>query len=323
MPRTMPMVLAAALLLASQLGAHALDFPTRPVSIIQQTGAGSAGDVVGRILANRLGALWGQQVVTINRPGAGGAIAVQAAMNANPDGHTLFMAGTSALTILPHVNKTFTDVNDKFAAIALVGEQPMIVAAAPQLGVRRIDELIKRANERPSEIFYAANSRGSLPNLTGELFNRQAGTRMTFIPYQGGVASAMTDILSGRTSIVFEGLAGVSSAIDSQSLIPLAVASATRLPNRKDIPTVAETIAGFESTGWFTLVAPKGTPDEIVRKINLDLMQVLAEPEIVEKFEALGTYIRRMTPEDTRRFIRAELVKWGPLASELNMTNER
>jgi tripartite-type tricarboxylate transporter receptor subunit TctC len=292
-------------------------YPTQPVKIVIQAAAGNGPDVLARIVADRLSELWGQQVLVINRPGAGGIIAGQAAAAATPDGYTLYMPSSSTFVVLPttHPKLPFNLERD-FVPIGLIGQQPMVIAAAPSLGVGSLQELIAQAKGRPGEILYAALNRGTLPHLTSELFRRHAATNLTYIPYPG-TSQALNDIKGGRVSVIFDSLPALFGALDAGTVKALAVAAATRLPILPDVPTVSETLPGFLALSWFPLLAPTGTSDQIVRKVSADLRTVLNHPKLRERFETFGTSVRPMSPDELSEFIRNEQQRWSPVVSAL------
>jgi tripartite-type tricarboxylate transporter receptor subunit TctC len=261
------------------LAAQAEDYPTRSVKLITQGAAASGPDVIARIVAEHLGRLWGQQVVILNHPGAGGSVAARQAASAAADGYTLYMPATSAFIVMPQMfpNLPF-DLDRDFVRIGFVAEQPMVIAVAPSLGVNSLQDLITLAKKRPGEILYAANARGTLP--LGTAVGRHSG--------------------------------GPLKAI--------AVASAGRLPNLPDLPTVAETIPGFVATGWFPLLAPARTPDWIVRKVGQDLRTVLDHPELRQKLADLATFAQPMSPAETTEFIRKEQELWQPVVKQIGVS---
>src|SRR5436309_7470122 len=239
--------------------AQAEDYPTRSVKLITQGAAASGPDVVARIVAEPLGRLWGQQVVILNHPGAGGSVAARQAASAAADGYTLYMPATSAFIVMPEMFPNLPFHLDRdFVRIGFVAEQPMVIAVAPSLGVNSLQDLIALAKARPGQILYAANARGTLPHLTAERFRNEAGIELRFVPY-AGAAAGLQDLVGGRISMIVESLGPFLGAIQGGSLKALAVASAQRLPNFPDLPTVGETIPGFIATGWFPLLAPAGT----------------------------------------------------------------
>jgi tripartite-type tricarboxylate transporter receptor subunit TctC len=292
-------------------------YPTKPVKLILPVGAASSPDVIARLVADRLTSIWGQQVLIINRPGGGGIIAAQAAAASEPDGHTLLFGTASTFVVLQETqDKLPFDLRRDFVPIGLVGEGPLVIAAAPMLGVNTLGEAIALAKAKPEGLLYVANFRGSLPNMTGELLTRRAGIKLTHIPFPG-TAPALNEVISGRIGLVVEGMSGLSGAIAGGSVKPLAVTAARRLPDFPDLPTVSETITGFEAKGWFVLMAPSGVSPENVRKVNHDLNAVLAQHELQRKFQTLGTYARPISPAETAAFIRAEQDLWRPIVREL------
>jgi len=309
-----------AILGASAAGAFAdAPYPARYVSIIIQTAAGSGPDVIARIVADRLAQSWRQQVTIINRNGAAGLIAAQAAAAAQPDGYTLYMPTSTALVVLPQTQpKLPVNFERDFVPIGLISQSPMIVAVSPSLGVNTLEQLIALAKKRPGEVLYAANNRGSFPHLSGEFFRHRAGLELTFVPYPGA-AAGLQDVMGGRVSMIVEGPSALSSAMQAGSIKALAVTSTTRLPNFPDLPTVAETIPGFQVVAWFALMARASTPEPIVRKISQDLQAILKEPAIKEKFETLGVYPMPASPTDTAAFISREQQLWKPVIKEAGL----
>ena len=321
-PHTMLSALCSVAILGVSTGgsvANAEEYPTRHVSMIIQTAAGSGPDVIARILADGLTQSWGQQVVIINRNGAAGLVAAQAAAAAQPDGYTLYMPTSTALVILPETQpKMPVNFERDFVPIGLISQSPLIVAISPALGVSTLEQLIAVAKKRPGEILYAANNRGSFPHLAGEFFRHRAGIDLTFVPY-AGAAAGLQDLLGGRISMMVEGPPALSGMLQAGSIKALAVTSATRLPNFPDLPTVAETIPGFQVGAWLALMARAGTPDFVVRKVSEDLQTILKLPAVKEKFETLGVYPLPMSPAQTAEFMRSEQKLWKPVIKEAGL----
>ena len=303
-------------LLAAASPALAADYPTKPVKIITQAAAGSGPDVIGRIVADQLTRRLGQQVLVVNHPGAGGLIAAQAAATVEPDGYTLYMPSSSALMVLPETQaKLPFNFERDFVPIGMIGKQPMLITVSPKLGVSTLAELIALAKKRPGEILYAGNTPGTVPTLTGEMLKQRAGIDMTFVPYPGA-AAALKDLVGGQISIVIESGAGLTGAIQGGSVKLLAVASDKRVPQFPDVPTVAETLPGFEATGWFASLARAGTPDAIVQKVSRELRASLADAVLREHFAKLGTEPAPMSPPELRAFIEREKKSWIPVIRE-------
>jgi len=294
--------------------AHGEDYPTKPVTIISPAAAGNSPDIAARVLADRLTQIWKQQVLVLNRPGAGGLIAAQAAAAAEKDGYTLYMTQSSTWTVLPILQpgKVPAEPEKSFVPIGMLGEQPMAAAVNKDVPVKSMAELVDYIKKQPNGILFSATNRGSQSHLTGELLRERAKLNMTFV-HSEGAAKSLTDVIAGRIPLVFEGIAGLKSGIESGGIRLLAVTSAERLPNMKDVPTAAETVPGVVSAGWVALMAPIGVPDAIVQKVAADLKSVLAQPEVQERFHILGTYSRDLTPAQLLDYIHKEEQKWWPI----------
>jgi tripartite-type tricarboxylate transporter receptor subunit TctC len=294
-------------------------YPSRYVSIIIQTAAGSGPDVIARIVAEGLAHSWGQQVAIINRNGAAGLVAAQAAAAAQPDGYTLYMPTSTALVILPETQpKLPVNFERDFVPIGLISQSPMMIAVSPSLGVSTLEQLVALAKKRPGDILYSANNRGSFPHLAGEFFRHRAGIDLTFVPYPGA-AAGLQDLLGGRISMIVEGPSALAGAMQAGSIKALAVTSRARLPNFPDLPTVAETLPGFQVVAWFALMARTGTPEFIVRKVSDDLQTVLKQSAVRDKFEAHGVYPLPTSPAETAEFIQNEQTLWKPVIKEAGL----
>jgi len=314
--------LAVSFLLAvatpAALPAGAQEYPTRPVKIITDSGPGSAVDVTLRLIANGLSQIWGQQVLAVNQPGGGGAIATRIAAGSAPDGYTLFIPALSTFVALPGTAANLPiEVPRDFAPIGYFGGSPMFITAAPSLGVATLAELIELARRRPGELAYGTNGPGRLTHLTGELFQSRTGIKLLMVPYSGGTAQVLNDVMGGRIPIVIEAYSGIAGAIQAGTVRPLAVASPSRLPDFPDLPTVAETIPGFAASGWQVLVAPVGTSAGIVRKANGDLIRALSDPEARKRLAKLGRDELAMSPADVTAFIQGEQRKWAPILQQI------
>jgi tripartite-type tricarboxylate transporter receptor subunit TctC len=300
--------------------AQAQDYPTKPVRIITQGAAGSAPDVIARIVGDALSRLWGQQVLIVGRSGPAGAPAARAAASAPADGYTLYMPAASAFIIMPEMFPDLPfNLERDFVRVGFIGEQPMIIAAAPSLGVKTLPELVALTKQRPGQTFYAANARGTLAHLTAERFRAETGADLTHVPYPG-FAAGLQDLIGGRIQVIVEGMSALHGAIQGGNVKALAVASAKRLPDLRDLPTVAERLPGFTATGWFALLAPAGTPQAVVDKVNADLNTILAQPDVQKRFHVLGMLMRPMTPQQTTDFIRSERNTWRPMVRQIGFS---
>ena len=253
-------------LVASGSPAHAqASYPSKTVTIICDSAAGSTPDVDTRFFAEGLSKRWGQQVITVNHPGGGGSIGARAAAAAEPDGYTLYMPVLSDFVARPGIAPNLPLMLPRdFIALGFTAENPMFIAVTPTLGVSTLAELIALAKKKPGEITYATTGVGRLTHLAGELLQMRAGINLLLVPYTGGPSHAVADVANGRVSLIIEGYSGIAASIKSGLLKPIAVASAKRLPDFPDLPTVAETLPGITATGWQVMVAPNGTPGAIV-----------------------------------------------------------
>ena len=312
-------VVVASLVALSVSGADAADYPARAVKLIVQGAAGSGPDVVARTVADGLGRLWNQPVVIVNQPGAGGVVAARTAAAADADGYTLYLPTITTFVIMPELHESLPfDLDRDFVRIGMLAETPMMIGVSPSLGVGSLQELIAAAKRRPGELFYAANNRGSLPHLAGELFRRHAGIDIGFVPYPGA-AAGLQDVAGGRVAMIVESVGALTGAMQGGTIKPLAVASAQRLSHLPDLPAVAETLPGFAAMGWFALMAPKGIAPALVRKLNQDLNVVLVQADVQRRLQELGAFARPMSPEATADFIRAEQKAWRPLVREVGL----
>ena len=303
---------------AVETHAQADRYPSKPVKIIADSAAGSTPDVVLRLVADRLGQIWNQQVLVVNYPGAGGSIAARNAAEATADGYTLYMPVLSTFVSLPGSAANLPiKVPRDFIAIGFASENPMFIAVNPSLGITSLPDLIARAKKNPGEITYAVTGVGRLTHLTGELLQAKAGIKLLMVPYTGGPAHAFSDVLSGRVAFIIEGYSGIAGAIQSGSVNVIAVASARRLQEFPNLPTVAETIPGFQATGWQVLVAPLGTPDAIIGFVSQDLHKVVSDPELQKTIAQRGSYARAMSPAETTAFIQAQQQMWQPVLDKM------
>jgi tripartite-type tricarboxylate transporter receptor subunit TctC len=307
-----------ALLAIAATPAHAQQYPSKPVTIIADSAAGSTPDSVLRIIIDRLGQVWGQQVLTVNHPGAGGSIAARIAADAVPDGYTLYAPVLSTFVSLPGtVPNLPVQLPRDFTAIGFTAENPMFIAVTPSLGIATLADLLSRAKARPQEMSCAVTGIGRLTHLTAELLQSKAGIKVLVVPYSGGPAHAISDVVSGRVSFIVEGYSGIAGAIQSGLVKPIAVASEKRLAEFPDLPTVAETFPGFSATGWQVLVAPSGTPEPIIRKVSQDLQAVVSDPELKRKIASRGSYTRAMSPAEAIAFVQGEQQKWRPVVEAI------
>ncbi len=298
--------------------ALANDYPTRSVRLIVTTGAGSSPDVIARIVAEGLSRRWGQQVFVTNHPGAAGSIGMKVAGTSPPDGYTLLFALSSTFVALPEIAKDYPyDLVRDFVSIGFVCEQPMAIAVPASLGMSTLGELIEYVKKRPGQINVAVLSRGGIPHLTAEWIKLAAGLEWTSINYPGTPAG-LSDVVGGRVQVIIDGLPSLAGTISGGQLKLLAVGSAKHLPNRPDIPTIAETLPAIpRALGFFALMGPPGTPEQIAKKISDDLRAVLSEEATKKSFEDIASYVDPMSPAELLAFIRAEQTLWKPVIEQI------
>jgi tripartite-type tricarboxylate transporter receptor subunit TctC len=315
---------AAIVALSVNISAQAQEYPAKPVTLITPAAAGNSPDVVMRVAADRLSRIWNRQIVVINRPGAGGLLALQAAAAAEKDGYTLYMTQASTYTVLPieQQGKLPVDLQTAFTPIGMVSEQPIGLAVNKDVPAKDIAQLIALANATPGGMFFGATNRGSQSHLTGELFRERAKANISFV-HAAGASVSLNDLLTGRLPIMFEGLAGLAPGLQGDGVKLLGISSKERLPNWPDVPAIKEAVPGVISSGWLVLMAPPGVPNQLIHKINADLRKVIAMPDVVDRFQTLGTYTRDLTPEQTYEFMRSEERLWWPIVRQLNQSGAR
>jgi len=297
------------------------DYPNKPIRIITHSAAGGAPDVMLRIVGERMGAVLGQPIIVLNQPGAGGAVAARAGAAAAPDGYTLYMPAASAFVTLAGLQPNLPlEVPRDFTPIGFIGEQPMFLTVTASLGVSTLSELIALAKKQPGKLSYAATGRGTMTHLTGELLKSKAGVDILAVPYTGGAPQALNDALGGRLSMVIEGLSALAGTIQGGAIKAIAVGSPERLPDFKDLPAAAETLPGFNARGWAALVAPVGTPDDIVNKVSDALRKAVSDPEVQKKLAVTGSYVRPMSPKEVMAFIQADQQMWKPILEKIAAT---
>jgi tripartite-type tricarboxylate transporter receptor subunit TctC len=303
-----------ALLTVAATPARAQDYPTKPIRIISDSAPGSAIDVTFRMVMDRVGTMLGQQIVPVDQPGASGAVAAHAASEAVPDGYTLFAPALSLFISLPGKADNLPLMLPRdFLPVGSIIDQPMFICVSPSSGIKSLADLIARAKEKPGEVGFATTGIGRITHLTGLLLDSKAGIKLQVVPYTGGPAAALTDVIGGRVPLIIEGYSGLAGAIEAKTLIPLAVASSHRLVDFPDLPTVAETFPGFTAGGWQGVVAPLKTPTAAIEKFNGALNKVLAQADLAKQLAARGAYVNPLSPADTNSFVNAQQAQWKPV----------
>ncbi len=302
--------LCLALMLAG--GAAAQTYPSKLIRIVVPFPPGGATDILARAVGADLTRVWGQPVPIENRGGAGGNLGADVVAKAPPDGYTLVMGtvGTHAINMSLYTKMPYDTVND-FAPVSLVASVPNVLVVHPSLPVKSVRELIDLARSKPGEINFASSGNGTSIHLSGELFKTMTGVQMTHIPYKGS-APAMADLLGGQVSLMFDNLPSALPQIKAGKLRALAVTSAKRTPTLPDLPTIAETgLPGYEASSWFGILAPAGTPKDVVGKLSQTIAAGLHGAEMKERLSSQGAEAIGSTPEQFAAHIQAEIAKWA------------
>jgi len=301
----------------------AQSWPTKPVRFILSQPAGSSPDIVARLLGDRLSRLWGQAVVVENRPGGQNVIGAQAAARAPADGYSFYYGTTAALVINSYTLKTmpYDPVKD-FIPVGMIGLSPFLIAANPGFPAKTIAELIAMGKAEPGKISMATEGQKTFGGMVGEMLQATAGAKFLHVPYSG-VGPGIQDTIAGRTQITVQAAAAAMRFVTSGQLRAIAVSGSGPLPELPNVPTIASTYPGFDYVGWHALVAPAGTPREIVQRVNRDMDQVLKDPEIVKRLADLGPITEGAgTPESLGQFLAAERTRWAKLVKDVGIQPE-
>ena len=293
-------------------GAFAQAFPSKPVKLVIPFPPGGSLDAAGRAIADKLTQMWGQSVVVDNKPGAGGNIGADFVAKSAPDGYTVVMGALSTHAVNPSLYpKMPYDAVKDFAPISLVAITPNVLVVNPSLPVNSVKDLIAYAKANPGKLSFGSGSNGSAGHLAGELFKVDTGTDMVHIPFKGG-APALQALLAGDTQLMFDNLANSMQQVKAGKLKALAVTTEKRSALVPDLPTMAESgVPGFDISTWFGIMAPAGTPPDVIAKWNTDLVKVLNSPDMRERMTAQGAEAAPDTPAEFSAFIARELAKYA------------
>jgi tripartite-type tricarboxylate transporter receptor subunit TctC len=295
-------------------------YPERSIKILVGFAAGGGTDVAARIVAQKLTETIGQSVVVENRPGASGMIAAETVAKSSADGYTLMMGTQTTLAVAPALYRKFSiDATRDFVGVAKAGISPLVLVVHPSVPARSVMDLIALAKAGPGTINFGSGGLGTTPHMAGELFSIQAGIKMVHVAYRGE-APAINDLLGGQLHLIFANLSAVIGNVKAGSLRALAVTSAQRAATAPEIPTVAEAaLPGFDAATWFALVAPAGTPREIVRRLNTEVTQLVTQPDVRQRFADLGMTIDAGTPDALDAYIKSEMLKWSKVIKEADI----
>lgn len=302
------------LLAAAPASAQTASYPARPIRLVVPFTPGGSSDILSRAIGQKLSEAWGQPVVIENVPGAAGAIGAEKVAKATPDGYTLLMGHIGTLAVNPSLypNLPYDPVKN-FAPVALVARVPNVLVVHPSVAAKNVKELVALAKAKPGQLNYGSGGNGSAANLATEYFKLQTGTAMVHIPYRG-TAPAITDLLAGQTQLVFTGAPAVMAQVKAGQLRALAVSSPKRIDALPDLPTVAESgYKDFEADQWYGIVAPAGTPAEIVNKLNTQINLALTSAELKTRLNNEGAIATPDTPAGFGKLIAREIARWKPV----------
>jgi tripartite-type tricarboxylate transporter receptor subunit TctC len=310
-----------ALLLADSVARAADAYPSRPIHLIIPFPPGGSNDVVGRVFAAALGEHIGQTVVVENRSGAGGVVGTEIASKATPDGYTLLVISL-AHAVNPWLYKLNYDPIKAFVPIGIMASGTNVLAVNPTLGVKSVKELLALAKQKPGELNYASAGIGSFQHLGGELFKLDAGVNIVHVPFRGG-GPALLDVIAGNTKIMFSSLVQTTPYLRNGQLLALGTGGAKRSPVLPDIPTIAEAgVPNYEATNWWGIIAPAGTPKEVVALLAREIAKSVARPDVKEKLATLGFKPVANTPDEWAARIKLEIDKWGKVVRDANLRIE-
>jgi tripartite-type tricarboxylate transporter receptor subunit TctC len=307
----------AALALAGAPIASAQDnYPTRPVRVVIAFPPGGPTDFVGRLVTDKMSAALGQRVYIENRAGAAGTVGADNVAKADPDGYSLFLTTSGAVTIAPHIQSVPYDPLRDFAPVALVTKVTEVLVVTPKLGIKTVKELIALAKEKPGAVTFASTGIGSPPHLAQELLDVSANVKFLHVPYRGA-APALTDLLGGQVQVLAADLPVLIAQIQAGTLIPIGAAADKRDALLPDVPTLAEQgYPNTEASNWYALLAPAKTPPAVIAKLNKAVDDALDDPEVHDKLVKAGATPVGGTPEALGAFMKSEYEKWGKVVAE-------
>ncbi len=301
--------LLAAFLASGQ--ALAQDYPNKPVRLVVPLAPAGAADILGRLVAERLSAAWGQSVVVDNKPGASGHVGAQIVARSPGDGYTLMVGTIGIHAAHGSYRKLAYDPAKELQPVLVLGEAPNIVVVPANSPYKTFADLLADARANPGKISYATAGPGSSIHMVTALFELATGVKMNHVPYKGS-GPALTDLIGGQVQVMFDNMSSSMTHIRAGKLRALAVTTARRDPRFPDVPTLAESgVPGYSGTSWFTVAAPATVPAALVDKINKDLQKILAAPDVVARYDTLGVTYTPNTPADAAAFFRSETVKWN------------
>jgi len=304
------------------LGNAADAFPAKPVTIVVPFTPGGAVDIVARTVATGLTEKWSQSVVVENKPGGGGAIGIQYVARANPDGYTLLLGSVGPITVNPSLGPVAYDVGKELAPIVLIAKTPAVLVTLPSAPVQNMNQFVAWVKSKPDGLNYGSAGNGNITHLVTEYFLSAAGLSAKHIPYKGS-APAIADLLGGQIDFMFDVVPTAQPLIKSGKFKPLAVTTMKRSSVLPDVPTLDELgYKGFDVSSWFSLMAPAGTPKDVISQINIAVNEVLKSSKFRERLDTIGAYSAGGSPEELNQFIRAETIKWKNVIDDRKIKSE-
>ena len=318
MLRFLQLLIASLMLVAGSL--HAQDYPNKPILLVVPFAPGGSSDFLSRLIGAKLTEAWKQQVVVESRPGGAGNIAMDAVQRAKPDGYTLILGHVGTLAVNPAMfAKLPYDPIKGFVPVGMIATVPTLLVVNPSVPAKNFKEFLALAKAKPGTIYYGSAGNGSSGHLAMEYLKQAANIDLTHVPYKG-TGPMVTDLLGGQTQATFTGATPLIPHIKQGKFRPIAVGGTKRIAALPDVPTVAESgLPGFETSQWYGILAPAGTPDAIVKKLNTELNRILKSPEVVERMTADGSVPQGSTPEEFAKFIASEQKRWGQVVKTANI----
>jgi tripartite-type tricarboxylate transporter receptor subunit TctC len=310
-------------LLAFPVAGISQPYPSRPVRLVVGFPPGGANDILARLVGARMQEAWGQSVVVDNKPGANAIIGTELVAKSAPDGYTLLMGHVNSTGIAPNLfaKLPYDPIRD-FAAVAYVGYVPNVLAVHPSINVKSVKELVVLLKAQPGKLNYASSGNGSTQHLAGEMFKQLTGTSIVHVPYKGS-GDAIKDLLAGVVAMNFDTMPPVMPHIQAGKLRGLAISTPKRLPQLPEVPTfLEEGITGFDVANWYGVMAPAGTPRDIVQKLNADINKAMQVPEVRARLEGVGTQLREQSAAEFEAYMKAEVAKYAKLIRDTGVKIE-
>jgi len=319
MQRIVTAVLAA-VFASFAAASFAQTYPAKPIRIVVPYPAGGTSDILARSVGQKLSEVWGQPVVVDNKPGANGNVGADIVAKAAPDGYTLLLADIGSLAISPSVYPTLPfDPARDFAPVTMVAYSPHILVVHPSVPATTVRELIALAKAKPGKLNFAISGVGGAPHLAGVDFALRTGVDWVYIPYKGG-AQAIADVAGGQADVTLNGMLATYPLVKGDKLKLLAVSSAKRMSAIPEVPTIAESgVPGFESGSWQGVIAPAGTPPDVVARLNGEIARIVGTPEMRDNLAKQGAEVRTTTPDEFGTFIRKEMARWAKVVKDANV----